>query len=1357
MDRKNSFWFVVMVITALFALNSQAADWVSFDGSIEHEYLVKVLSSDQNLTVLQFEFPGMFVDQTRIDGELFHQLKFYSFATTQDIGLPALPIVVEMLAIPGTKKVKASAVNISSTVLEGYHVMPYQTPTTDDNPSAVFDIDRTVYSTDAWYPETSVVLGDIGIMRDLRVVPVRVNPFRYNPATGQLEVATRMEVKLEYFGYSDQTVKTQEVTEVSSKWAETYRSKVVNFDNLNVRSRPATDEFQVKYLIICPLDAVDYIQPLADFRNAQGYGVEIRPMEQGFNTSTQFREYIHQLYESDGLEYVLMVGDWYTGGHQITPMHMWSNTWSDSWYTMVDPWPNTGNDYYADLAIGRFVYDNNNQLEHQINKTMSYLTNPSTADNWAEHTLLVAHSEQYPQKYTQCKEEIRTYPYSTQIPIFGQAYGGAGATNQDVINYLNTNGSGILNYRGHGSQTEWWSWGPTGGFGAPEIAQLTNADKLFVHFDVCCDNMDFPGYNGNCFCESFMKHQYGCVAIHSAIIPSYTIPNHDYDKEFYKAIYDLDIFNIGYASNFANITVYQAHGSIGQSNIRTYLWLGDAAIDPWTNIPQELTVSHMPVMYLGMSELDVSVQIDGVPVPHAMVCAQNEETYSVGYTDANGDLTLVLDAALTQPGMLNLMVTCHNGLPYQAEIILTADGSYILFNDCDVNDATGWIPNGQLDYDETSYLTVAVENVGNVTADNVNIALTSPDPNVSILDGEENYGSITGGEITSVTDGFQVAIAGSVPDMHIMPFVITATSGLNEWISDFTLTAHAPTVEYGDLDIADPTGNNNNALEPGETVDFTVYFDNIGSSDAINLDVEISCILPGITIPFASGMIATVPANGSGSVTFEGIAAEESIPLGTEATFNMTMSGDGGYEAEDSFTILVGNALYAPTGPDAYGYSAWEINDGGVDYEWMEIAPAAGGPGTALTMTSLTTVHLDLPFDFIFYGNTFDEISVCSNGWIAMGYTSSTAYTNMQMPYGMIPDNLIAAFWEHMNPATGNGQISYYHDAANNRYIVEWYQVNHFLTGADPETFQVVFYDPAHYPTLTGDGEIQVNYHTVSNPSSVTIGIENDAGDTGLQYVYNTLYDVHASPLENEFAIKYIPGDSPTGDISVSLTPVSLPIQIPANGGSFDFNIGVSNAGMVQVTVDIWSYITLPSGDEYGPVINFTGFNLDPGANPNRDRIQAVPAGAPTGMYTYDAYVGNFPSGIWGEDHFDFEKIAVDDGGAIVNDWSNWGEDFSDINGEYVTEIPTAYSLRNAYPNPFNPETNLAFDLPESGYVTLIVFDIQGREIVRLADGFYEPGYYSRVFNAESLSSGIYFARLHAGNNQFTQKLLLVK
>ena len=80
-----------------------------------------------------------------------------------------------------------------------------------------------------------------------------------------------------------------------------------------------------------------------------------------------------------------------------------------------------------------------------------------------------------------------------------------------------------------------------------------------------------------------------------------------------------------------------------------------------------------------------------------------------------------------------------------------------------------------------------------------------------------------------------------------------------------------------------------------------------------------------------------------------------------------------------------------------------------------------------------------------------------------------------------------------------------------------------------------------------------------------------------------------------------------------------------------------------------------------------------------------------------------------------------------------------------------------AYPNPFNASTVLDFALPTAAPIKIIVYDIMGREVARLVEGFKPAGSHSVTWNAEGLSSGVYFARLEAGDFRQTRKVLLVK
>jgi hypothetical protein len=95
--------------------------------------------------------------------------------------------------------------------------------------------------------------------------------------------------------------------------------------------------------------------------------------------------------------------------------------------------------------------------------------------------------------------------------------------------------------------------------------------------------------------------------------------------------------------------------------------------------------------------------------------------------------------------------------------------------------------------------------------------------------------------------------------------------------------------------------------------------------------------------------------------------------------------------------------------------------------------------------------------------------------------------------------------------------------------------------------------------------------------------------------------------------------------------------------------------------------------------------------------------------------------------------------------------------------LPKTYSLHPSFPNPFNPSTQMQFDLPEASFVSLKVYDVLGREVAELVEGAREAGRYTTVWSAGAFASGVYVARFTAsdgtGRLRYSKasKLLLAK
>ncbi len=99
---------------------------------------------------------------------------------------------------------------------------------------------------------------------------------------------------------------------------------------------------------------------------------------------------------------------------------------------------------------------------------------------------------------------------------------------------------------------------------------------------------------------------------------------------------------------------------------------------------------------------------------------------------------------------------------------------------------------------------------------------------------------------------------------------------------------------------------------------------------------------------------------------------------------------------------------------------------------------------------------------------------------------------------------------------------------------------------------------------------------------------------------------------------------------------------------------------------------------------------------------------------------------------------------------------------EPAAALPAQIALEGSYPNPFNPDTHIQFALPEGQIMSLVVYDVLGREVIRLVDGFMTAGYHSALWRGQTqtgylVPTGIYVARMTAGDYDHSLKLVLMK
>ena len=145
--------------------------------------------------------------------------------------------------------------------------------------------------------------------------------------------------------------------------------------------------------------------------------------------------------------------------------------------------------------------------------------------------------------------------------------------------------------------------------------------------------------------------------------------------------------------------------------------------------------------------------------------------------------------------------------------------------------------------------------------------------------------------------------------------------------------------------------------------------------------------------------------------------------------------------------------------------------------------------------------------------------------------------------------------------------------------------------------------------------------------------------------------------------------------------------------------------------------------------------------------LQNVPSGKTITIRYYAS--GQTTTGGWGF----YSSAAGSNGLAIGGTVAPTSSGIKDASEAISADI----KLNQNYPNPFNPNTAISFQLAAYSKVKLIVYDSLGREIETIVDDEKAPGYYKVLFNGQSLSSGVYYYKLTAGNFETVKKMTLLK
>jgi hypothetical protein len=1079
---------------------------------------LRVVRAEGEELVLEFNLAGLQVQSVAADGEAFHLLAIEGGGMDGEDGQPMLPIFSRLIRIPDRAGVSWEVTALETRDVAGFRPFPLQPDGADR-----FVIDRAAYTGSGLAAPPTVQVGSPAIARDLRVVPIVFSPVRYDPARSTLEIAQRVEVRITFAGTDLRNARDGIARAVPNSFDRLYRDLVVNYPSEESERGPAAGE----YLILCPdnADVIAALQPLVEWRTRRGFRVRLATTTETGTTREQIQSWLMNAFTTwqTPPEYVCLVGD--ADGTIAIPAWSYGGGDTDHQYSLL-----AGDDILADIIVGRISVDTVDRLRLYVTKIVGYESTPYMTDtSWYKRACVVGDPSSSGYSCVQIMQWIKSRlldrGYAEVDTIFAAPWV------SQMVAALNR-GDTVFAYRGY--------YG-TSSFNNGHISSLTNGWKMPFTPTLTCGTGSFAG--GTAMSEAWIRagvvpdRPTGAIAsIGMSTLSTVTKYNNALMYGIWHAILVEDQFHFGQASVRGKYELFVNYGTGGSGPNHTH-WcnlMGDPAGEIWTAIPQAVVVTHPASVPRGTNAIPVTVTAQGAPCAGAYVCLwKGDETFVGGLTDAGGTVELAVGTPTT--GTMQITVTKHDHRPYLANIMVQDATEFVGYAAHTVDDdalgTSAGNGDGLVNPTERIELPVQVCNFGGGIAYGVTGTLTSDDPYVTLLDASETFGDVAAGGTAWSADDFDLEVDAGAPHGHVAQLGLDLRSGLSVWHSVIRIPIASAGLEYQSV----TTYNVGGQFDPGETGELSIKLDNVGAVTAQALSGTLVSQSPWVTVTDAVGTYGDVPGGMSG----ENIADRFAIRAATEcypghlAPLTIYLTFSGGARDTVRLTLPVGTAASDdPTGPDAYGYYAFDNTDVTYPlapaYTWVEIDPNHGGSGVSLALTDFGVAQDDsktlaLPFPFIFYGQVFTQATICSNGWICMGSSYLTNWNNWNIPGAGAPPYLIAPMWDDLRQ-DGTNQVYQWFDSELHRYIVQWSRMINVNGGGD-ENFEVIFYDPAYYPTDTGDGEIVFQYETFENTDTAenycTVGIENADQSTGVLYTYANQYTAGSPTIGSGRAIKF--------------------------------------------------------------------------------------------------------------------------------------------------------------------------------------------------------------------------------------------
>ena len=542
--------------------------------------------------------------------ESFCLLSIGDYGFTRTIGAPQLPVVREFIEIPQVADYELvlsdlvfTEISLAAMGLDS-RIVPAQEPRSKARSAAPFVIDEALYGTDAYVFTETARLGEEVIARGRRLVVLELFPVNYNPLSGMVRILKSASISVSLTGADEAKTRETLLKRSSSAFNDLMSRVVLNASAFEkpILSRPNAGGSRAPvYLMIAAPSFVGNanLQLLKTLRAAEGFDVSLVDTNTTGSSASAIKAYIQNVYDTQDLQYVVLVGDtdtvpnWVGGGS--------SSPDTDLNYACVD-----GSDYFPDVARGRLSVRSTTELDNLCTKILDM------AGLQVKKAVFMAGYDNY-----NISEGTHNYCISNFLDpqgwqsdkLYQVSYG---ANTQDVKDSFN-DGRSVGCFSGHGSSTSWADGPP---FSQNDVRSLVNTIYPFV-LSFACSTGDYDSYN-ECFTETWVRDDHGATSCFGASLSSYWDEDDILQKEIFEGWYN-GLPRVGDMLDYGQYELYlwMGSGSFTQMYYEMYNLMGDPAIEvipstapTWPVCAIQVDGDDGPISIPSTQVIDLTISID---------------------------------------------------------------------------------------------------------------------------------------------------------------------------------------------------------------------------------------------------------------------------------------------------------------------------------------------------------------------------------------------------------------------------------------------------------------------------------------------------------------------------------------------------------------------------------------------------------------------------------------------------------------------------------------------------------------------------------------------------------------------------